>query len=129
MRHPLLIGVTPFPGESFSSVLLRTAAVNGLPGPGLVLSTAGIASTLPRLESEISALASVCRLNVDLVRALLPLERGLGDQGLARRRHYQYYGSTVGMEHLLVGQSERVCPVCIRASGHLPGIHAFTFVT
>ncbi|CAB3794324.1 hypothetical protein LMG28690_03906 [Paraburkholderia caffeinilytica] len=129
MGRPLLIGVTPSPGESFSSVLLRTAEANGLPGPGLVLRTAGIASTFPRLQSEISALATVCRLNVDLVRALLPLERGAGDQGLARKHRYRYYGTTVGLEHLLVGRAERVCPVCIRTSGYLPGVHSFTFVT
>lgn len=129
MGRPLLIGVTPSPGESFSSVLLRTAEANGLPGPGLVLRTAGITSTFPRLQSEISALATVCRLNVDLVRALLPLERGPGAQGLARKHHYQYYGATVGMEHLLVGRSERVCPRCIRGSGYLPAVHAFTLVT
>ncbi|RQG99264.1 hypothetical protein D1Y85_26605 [Paraburkholderia dinghuensis] len=129
MGRPLLIGVTPSPGESFSSVLLRTAEANGLPRPGLVLRTAGIASTLPRLQSEISALAMVCRLNVDLVRALLPLERGPGSQGLARRHRYQYYGATVGLEHLLVGRCERVCPVCIHTSGYLPAVHAFTLVT
>jgi hypothetical protein len=129
MYKALLIGITPHPGESLSSVLLRTAEANGLPGPGLVLRAAGIASTLPRVQSEISILAKVCRLNADLIRALSPLEWGVSNQGSGERRRYQYYGANVGVGHLLVGTSERVCPVCIRTSRHLPGVHAFTFVT
>jgi hypothetical protein len=129
MGRSLLIGVTPHPGESLSSLISRTAQANGLPGPGFVLRAAGIASALPRMQSEISALAKVCRVSTDLIRVLSPLEWGVCHQGSGHRRRYQYYGTNVGMDHLLVGTSERVCPVCIRTSGHLPGVHAFTFVT
>ncbi|AJW94671.1 TniQ family protein [Burkholderia gladioli pv. gladioli] len=129
MSQALLIGVKTYPGESLSSMLLRTAEANALPGPGFVLRVAGIASTFPRLPNEVVSLARVCRQDPELIGALCPREFGVRERGAGPRRRYTYYGANVGQHHLLVGTCERVCPMCIRKFGYLPGVHAFTFVT
>ncbi|MCA8276401.1 TniQ family protein [Burkholderia sp. AU30280] len=129
MTTPLLLGVAPHRGESLSSLLHRVAEVNGLSGPGMVLRRAGVAAARPRFASEVEALARVCRLSPELVRAMTPLTVGAIDRSGTKHAKISLYGHWVEPDAIVVGANERICPLCIAEHQHVLGVNAYVFAT
>ncbi|MCW5115578.1 TniQ family protein [Burkholderia cenocepacia] len=129
MTTPLLLGVAPHRGESLSSLLHRVADANGLSGPGMVLRRAGVAAARPRFSSEADALASVCRISPELVRAITPLPAAAIDSNGTKHLKVSLYGHWVEPDSILVGASERICPACIAEHKHVLGVNAYVFAT
>lgn len=128
MQASLPVRVQPHIGESWSSITSRTAIVNGLTGPGEIHTRAGVAASRPRLPSEAHAIARVCGLPPELAHTT-PIARSFGAARGEMKEHIRYYGHCVEPSAVLIGHSERICPLCVREQGFQLGINGFSLVT